>query len=69
MHCGSCVALVEESLAEQDGVDSASVDLDRERAVIGFDPSVVGVDELRGCGRGGRVHRRPDRLAMGQAPG
>ncbi len=47
MHCGSCVALVEESLTEQDGVDSASVDLDRERAVIGFDPFVVGVDELR----------------------
>ena len=47
MHCASCVALVEESLAEQDGVASASVDLDRGRAVIGFDPRVIGVDELR----------------------
>ncbi len=47
MHCGSCVALVEEALIEQSGVAAASVDLDRARAVVGFDPSLVGVDELR----------------------
>ncbi len=47
MHCGSCVALVEEVLTEQAGVAAASVDLDRARAVVGFDRSVIGVDELR----------------------
>jgi copper chaperone CopZ len=47
MHCGSCVALVEEALTEQSGVAAASVDLDRARAVVGFDPSEIGVEELR----------------------
>ncbi|MGD0393389.1 MAG: heavy-metal-associated domain-containing protein [Acidimicrobiales bacterium] len=47
MHCGSCVALVEEALIERSGVISASVDLDAARAVIGYDPSLVGIDELR----------------------
>jgi len=47
MHCGSCVVLIEEALTEQSGVAAASVDLDRARAVVGFDPSVIGVDELR----------------------
>jgi Cu+-exporting ATPase len=46
MHCGSCAALIEETLAEQTGVTSASVDLDAARAVIGFDPSQIDVDEL-----------------------
>ena len=46
MHCGSCVALVEEALIERSGVISASVDLDSARAVIGYDPSLVGIDEL-----------------------
>ncbi len=47
MHCGSCVVLVEEALTEQSGVAAASVDLDSARAVVGFDPSEIGVDELR----------------------
>ena len=47
MHCGSCVALVEEALIERSGVISASVDLDSARAVIGYDPSLVGIDQLR----------------------
>lgn len=47
MHCGSCAALVEEALTERSGVISASVELDSARAVIGYDPSLVGVDELR----------------------
>ena len=46
MHCGSCVALIEETLAEQVGVTSATVDLDSARAVVGFDPSQVDVDVL-----------------------
>jgi copper chaperone CopZ len=47
MHCGSCVALVEESLRELTGVASASVDLESSRAVVAYDPARVGPDELR----------------------
>ena len=46
MHCGSCVALVEETLTEHDGVRSASVDLDAGKATIGYDPAVVDVSTL-----------------------
>jgi copper chaperone CopZ len=46
MHCGSCVALVEETLQEQTGVTSATVDLDSARAVVGFDPSQIDVEGL-----------------------
>jgi copper chaperone CopZ len=47
MHCDACVALIEESLTEQPGVSSAVVDLASARAVVGFDPSVIGIDGLR----------------------
>ena len=47
MHCGSCVALVEEQLTEQPGVASASVDLESARAVVEYDSTVVGPDQLR----------------------
>ena len=46
MHCESCVALIEEALAEQTGVTSAAVELGSARAVVGFDPALVGVDQL-----------------------
>jgi Cu+-exporting ATPase len=46
MHCGACVALIEESLTERPGVSSASVDLDAARAVVHYDPTVVGGDDL-----------------------
>ena len=47
MHCGSCVALIEESLTEQAGVREASVDLDSGRAVVRYDPEVLGAEDLR----------------------
>ena len=47
MHCGSCSALIEETLADQAGVTTASVDLDAARAVVGYDPAQVGTDDLR----------------------
>ena len=47
MHCGSCVALIEETLNELDGVMAALVDLDSARAVVEYDPSMLGVDEIR----------------------
>jgi copper chaperone CopZ len=46
MHCGSCVALVQEALSEQDGVTSATVDLESARAVVGFDPDRIDVGAL-----------------------
>ena len=46
MHCGSCVALVEETLIEHDGVSQATVDLDAGKATIGYDPAVVEVATL-----------------------
>jgi copper chaperone CopZ len=47
MHCGSCVVLIEESLVETAGVMAASVDLASARAVVDYDPALVGVDDLR----------------------
>ncbi len=46
MHCGSCVALIEEVLADQPGVTSAAVDLDTAAARVTFDGSALSVDEL-----------------------
>ncbi len=46
MHCGSCVALIEETLGEQPGVRSATVDLESARAVVGYDPTRTDADAL-----------------------
>jgi len=46
MHCGSCVALIEETLVEDLGVPSAEVDLAAGRAEVTYDPSTHTVDDL-----------------------
>jgi len=46
MHCPSCAALIEESLCEQAGVASATVDLDAAHAAVTFDPSAAALDDL-----------------------
>ncbi len=46
MHCGSCATLIEEVLAEQEGVRAVSVDLDQGRASIEYDPSLLGMGDL-----------------------
>ena len=48
MHCESCAELIEEVLAEQDGVRTASVDLVDARARIEYDPARLTVDDLTG---------------------
>jgi len=46
MHCGSCVALIEETLVEDLGVEAAEVDLQSGRATVTFDPARHSVDDL-----------------------
>ncbi len=46
MHCGSCAALIEETLTRQTGIEGASVDLGAARARVTFDPSATGVDDV-----------------------
>ena len=47
MHCGSCSALIEETLADQAGVTTASVDLDAARAVVEYDPARLDVGGIQ----------------------
>jgi copper chaperone CopZ len=47
MHCSSCVGLIEETHTEQEGGAEAVVDLDTARAVVRYDPGVIGPDALR----------------------
>ena len=74
MHCGSCVALIEETLTEQAGVARASVDLESARAVVEYDPAVVGSGPAARRRRRGRVLGHAGRLGgppvpMTTAPG
>ncbi len=46
MHCGSCSALIEETLVEDLGVLEAHVDLDAGRATVVFDATVHSVADL-----------------------
>jgi heavy metal translocating P-type ATPase len=46
MTCGSCAARVERTLARQEGVERAAVNLATERAVVAFDPERLGPDDL-----------------------
>lgn len=46
MHCGSCVALIEETLEETAGVQSVSVTLEPPRAELSFDATEVSLDDI-----------------------
>ncbi len=46
MHCGSCTALIEETLVEDLGVVSAVVDLGSGRATVVCDPATHSVEDL-----------------------
>jgi len=46
MHCASCVATIENSLAGEDGVIKATVSLLDEKAVVEYDPSKVTREQL-----------------------
>ena len=47
MTCGGCVRSVTNVLKAQDGVAKAEVSLEKKNAVVDFDPSKVGVDQLK----------------------
>lgn len=46
MHCDSCVALIEEVLAEQPGLVTARVDLRSGRAEVTFDDTLTDVTAI-----------------------
>ena len=47
MHCASCVAKVEKSLNQSNGVFSASVNLATQRAIVKFDNQITNIDALK----------------------
>lgn len=47
MTCGGCVRSVSNVLKALDGVAKAEVSLERNNAVVDFDPTKVGIDQLR----------------------
>lgn len=46
MHCGSCSALIEETLVELPGVVAVAVDLDGASGTVTFDPATADLDGL-----------------------
>ena len=62
MTCANCVSTVERNLKKLDGVQSASVNLSSERAMVEYDPAVLGLDSLIN-----RVQRAGYGVATGEA--
>ncbi len=46
MTCANCVATIERGLKKQAGIQSATVNLSSERAVVSYDPGLVGLYDL-----------------------
>jgi copper chaperone CopZ len=46
MHCGSCAALIQDTLVDQAGVETVEVDLESAKAEVGFDPTTISLTEL-----------------------
>jgi len=46
MYCANCVSTIERNLKKVNGVQSAVVNLSSERALVQFDPSATGLDEI-----------------------
>lgn len=62
MYCANCVMTIERNLKKVDGVQSAVVNLSSERAVVQFDPSLAGLDDMIA-----RVQRAGYGVATGEA--
>ncbi len=48
MTCAACAAIIEKALSRVEGVEKASVNLAAETAVVAFDPTLLGADEIVG---------------------
>lgn len=46
MHCGSCSALIEETLIDNPAIPAITVDLDGARATVSIDAERITVDEV-----------------------
>lgn len=62
MTCANCVATIERNLKKVQGVQSAAVNLSSERAIVEFDPSLTGMDDLVA-----RIQRAGYGIAEGEA--
>ena len=62
MTCANCVLSVERNLKKVKGVDTATVNLSSERAVVSFDPTLTTLDQLVQ-----RVQRAGYGIASGEA--
>lgn len=47
MHCNSCVMLLTDILTEMEGVKEAEVSLEKEQAVVEYDPKTVNVEHMK----------------------
>jgi len=59
MHCPSCVALIEDTLGRDPGVETVTVDLETGRASVVYDARAISVDDMcavvAGAGYGARA--------------
>ena len=62
MYCANCVSTIERNLKKVNGVQNAVVNLSSERAVVQFDPSAAGLDDMIA-----RVQRAGYGIATGEA--
>jgi len=62
MYCANCVSTIERNLKKVNGVQTAVVNLSSERALVQFDPSMVGLDDVIA-----RVQRAGYGIATGEA--
>src|SRR5271157_4420325 len=62
MYCANCVSTIERNLKKVNGVESAVVNLSSERALVQFDPSATGLDQMIA-----RVQRAGYGIATGEA--
>ncbi len=47
MHCGSCAALIKETLEETEGVVQARVSFDNKKAFVEYDPNKLETNDIK----------------------
>lgn len=69
MHCGSCVALIEETLLEDLGVLRARVELESSLATVTYDPTTHSVDDVCAAVAAAGYAARPTEAPAAEAGG